>query len=283
MECEQVDIKHEEDPLSPVEIKIEPQDIKCELKPEAEECGDAAASDLEHVDIKAINHVIASMSEIENSEDSMSELLEDYEKRAQAEQKNELDEFCGASDTEKFNVIAYERLHAEKTSFMCKICRKSFSLKTSLTRHMIVHTGPFICDICDKRFSQKYHLAEHERTHLGKKPYKCTLCGKSFSKKFNLTSHILTHTSVKTFTCNICSKNFSRKGDLARHINSHLGEKSYACSICGKSFFRNFDLTRHMTSHSGEKPYLCSICSKSFSLKRYLTVHTRTQHQEPLN
>ena len=48
----------------------------------------------------------------------------------------------------------------------CPICQKGFSVKSSLKRHMMLHTGemPYECLSCGKRFRQRSNLTRHART-----------------------------------------------------------------------------------------------------------------------
>ena len=41
--------------------------------------------------------------------------------------------------------------------YSCEQCNKCFTLKTNLTRHMLIHSGrkDFQCDVCEKKFVQK--------------------------------------------------------------------------------------------------------------------------------
>ncbi|XP_046407792.1 zinc finger protein 774-like [Ischnura elegans] len=191
--------------------------------------------------------------------------------------KNELIKHTKSnSDAHNFDAVAESSI-AEK-SYLCSVCKKSFSLCNDLVSHIRSHTGEksFSCSECEKSFSNKSNLVAHIRTHTGEKPFSCTICSKSFTEKVNLNSHIHAHTGERPHSCNYCEKTFSKKSYLVTHIRTHTGEKPYSCTICFKSFTQSGNLNAHIRSHAGERPYTCNLCEKSFSSKSHLVRHVRT-------
>jgi uncharacterized Zn-finger protein len=95
--------------------------------------------------------------------------------------------------------------HLKEKPYMCAYCGHSFRYMSSLTRHLVVHSGEkrYVCHICNKAFTQEAHLKTHSILHTGEKP----------------------------FLCNICLMAFSRKGNLKRHLQVHKGNKASACYV----------------------------------------------------
>ncbi|XP_065579605.1 zinc finger protein 16-like [Artemia franciscana] len=189
---------------------------------------------------------------------------------------------CKKSFPLKSLLSRHRRIHPDGKPYHCEVCKKKFALRAHLTEHMRSHSGekPFGCEICQKRFSIKSNLTNHVLIHSGDKPYNCELCTKGFPRKCDLVCHMRVHSGEKPYACEICHKGFSTRSYLNTHLKTHSGVRPHACEVCKKSFSRRCDLNKHLTIHSGERPYKCDICKKSFSAKSTLTGHMITHSRE---
>ena len=108
-------------------------------------------------------------------------------------------------------------------------CNKSFSLKSSLKKHMrSVHLRErsHVCDYdgCGKAFSQQGHLTTHVKgVHLRERNHVCDYdgCGKAFSCNSHLTTHVKgVHLRERSHVCDYdgCGKAFSVKSHLTKHV-----------------------------------------------------------------
>ncbi|CAH1112480.1 unnamed protein product [Psylliodes chrysocephalus] len=196
----------------------------------------------------------------------------------------------------------YTKKYTVKKLFKCEICSKNFYRKSSLIRHLIVHTykceicfksfnstecmksqlkekeKPFRCEICTKQFREKSYLKELIKNRNGEKPLRCEICSKRFNQIYHLNVHIERHTRKKLFNCKICSKQFIWKCQLNKHLKIHTEEKRLKCKICSKQFKHTCNLNVHLKRHSEEKPFCCKICLirfyQKYELKRHLITHT---------
>ncbi|GBN26598.1 Zinc finger protein 155 [Araneus ventricosus] len=96
--------------------------------------------------------------------------------------------------------------------FICKVCRKTFSYRSALKSHFLIHTDEksYVCEICSKAFKRNGSLKFHLLTHTKEKPYACEICSKAFMDKRNLKSHLVTHTKEKPYVVKSAVKH-SRK------------------------------------------------------------------------
>ncbi|XP_068120261.1 zinc finger protein Aiolos isoform X1 [Hyperolius riggenbachi] len=75
--------------------------------------------------------------------------------------------------------------------FQCNQCGASFTQKGNLLRHGKLHTGekPFKCHLCSYACQRRDALSGHLRTHSVEKPYKCEFCGRSYKQRSSLEEH----------------------------------------------------------------------------------------------
>lgn len=90
----------------------------------------------------------------------------------------------------------------EYSFFLCPVpgCGKQYSFKSSLRRHMRIHTGDNLesCPYCGKKLCDKATLKSHIRMHTGERPFKCPHCERTFSQRGNMNRHVANYHSHQT-------------------------------------------------------------------------------------
>ena len=93
--------------------------------------------------------------------------------------------------------VRYGKILKGTHKYFCPMCKRPFTQKESLTRHMAENCPQasqkkkYKCDTCGSdKFSSKQYLKEHvHQEHLKTPCYFCKACGKGFFKHCNLSFH----------------------------------------------------------------------------------------------
>lgn len=209
---------------------------------------------------------------------------------------------CGICE-KSFSQPAYLKLHARshgtvKSVHHCTECNYRCSRIGNLKRHISTHNKAdkttYKCVLCEKTFLQRSDLTEHTNTHT--KPHQCPLCNQGFARSNTMKRHMDTHIEInnrKYHMCDICFKSFTTVSALRLHRKKYTGglcaeERHFECAICKKSFSRAVNLSAHQKSCRIVKPvFRCAECNQSFSrlgnMKRHMVTSCHAKHVEKSN
>jgi len=199
----------------------------------------------------------------------------------------------------------------------CTKCPKTFSTKSDLDKHLLVHNAgmkPFACPVCGWRFhllhNMKRHLVTHEESgdiEVGtadelleaveatatKQPAMTPGQGSITANVDGMISPISATSSLEPpeqagvsvnssghMKCNLCNKWFTEAVALSRHMEVHSADRPFSCPICGWRFKQMHNMKRHMLTHSGAKPYSCDFCDKSYTDNYSLKQHVAKVHPD---
>ena len=173
-------------------------------------------------------------------------------------------------------------VNKKQVSEMCELCGKSFSSRSNLTKHMLLHgEKKYACPHCEKKFHLDVYLKEHVTcVHYNIFKYQCNTCGRMMKSKTGLIAHerIFHSKEGETFSCPKCHKVFNQKGNMKAHMYSHTTERKFACDICVRAFKYPDQLSRHKREHSAMQRLSCSDCHRQFLRGYELKRHIQNEH-----
>ncbi len=165
----------------------------------------------------------------------------------------------------------------------CPYCRHKSTTRWNLKQHIVschINIRQLKCQRCRKSFSSKYKLKRHMATHSSVRKFKCNFCSFTATRKGRVNSHIKEmHAEFKQFRCNLCEARFKRNSHLQNHMSSVHSSKTLSCKICDKRLSSMDTLVAHMKIHQEKAvPAKCEICHRMYGSQRKLKRHVETMH-----
>lgn len=138
--------------------------------------------------------------------------------------------------------IEYKNSIANKRIIHCLSYRMS---KNAIKNHIFVkHENgklpiKWVCEVCGKGFSGKTSLEKHELTHLDRSltEVQCTICSKWLKTEYSLYEHKKTHKQAAQ-KCPQCDTLAYNQNEMKIHMSQFHSPHKHQCSICQKSFIR---------------------------------------------
>ncbi|XP_050397001.1 uncharacterized protein LOC126815415 [Patella vulgata] len=174
--------------------------------------------------------------------------------------------------------------------YECNVCKKRYSVKVNLTKHMVIHLNPFVCKICGKKFLSKAAL---EIKHM---PIHGTNSSKAAETPRDITGMDQSNMGTPQELLNR-NQEFQTAGTIVKQEpgiteNSSIKkmkplkaaqklQRTCQCPYCPKAYFSSKKLILHLQWHS--KKYACEICGKTFTSQKALEERHMKSHFKRLN
>ncbi len=170
-------------------------------------------------------------------------------------------------------------------SLTCHKCKKNFSLRSSLLRHIRLRCTDdtagqkkHTCSRCGTTFQSPLMLKVHIQSNTCKpafKPIRCPVCVRWFSCLDGLKRHLVSHSRQSVFTCQICDQNCPNPQALEEHkrnvhrLNSGMSPVKDARE----------QLRQAGAQTSSPTPFQCHICLRYYPKLQSLKDHLRKVHR----
>jgi hypothetical protein len=187
---------------------------------------------------------------------------------------------CGKEDK---RIQRHMRLFhpAEKNTFACKICNKTYKNYEALGHHLKIHNKHFECRVCDRKFATAFQLKAHSKIHENPRAFQCKICYKSFNSSSYLWKHNKTHDQnrKKTRQCEHCDYATDTTQGLQKHFKIHHDKnriKGLKCTKCDYATDNKGLFKKHINTHNPHREkFPCPQCDYTATIGYSLTFHMR--------
>ncbi|KAK2588665.1 hypothetical protein KPH14_001566 [Odynerus spinipes] len=211
-------------------------------------------------------------------------------------------EACPQSFTSVESLKEHESTHDADKPYICILCKKDFTLKSSLSRHILVLHGvdpcPFIdSDKCLKRvvlsqsWGQQIPIPSSDQRDT-KESLEFSLSPENLENEDeDPESNHENMIEIETvFVCEICTRDFNDRASLWLHIRAtHKECAAFACGVCLKICSDNTQLLNHVNMYHGgskllvseQRRYSCTICGRQHDSRKKLIAHVSIHNVDP--
>ncbi|GAB0094663.1 hypothetical protein DMENIID0001_099850 [Sergentomyia squamirostris] len=186
-----------------------------------------------------------------------------------------------------FNCLLCDKAYADNTSLRSHIIEDHGGKEEDLLamEQRQFNFVKYTCSECKKEFSEKRRLQKHiSNIHTRRKrpPCKCTICGQILISKWTLKAHIMAkHQGKKQSSIQPNRLNQIDSNRLNQPIRSHQSVGVIPCSYCGKTLKTKYSLRRHISlvhEFTDEEAISCEHCGNLYKDKWKYHRHLQKAH-----